>query len=273
MDSNAEKLYLDLLKECLTRRIFPEEYRRIEGTRQPQRFLNRLIQRLLLPMNLELVRRAHYDPGKRDEGMDTHPEAETMSGIKSLNHLQRCVIDVIRRGIPGDLIETGTWRGGACILMRAICRVYQQTDRTIWAADSFQGHPPTNPALYPADQRPGLWRPFYQVPLDQVKKNFERYGLLGDQVKFLAGWFKDTLPAAPIEKLALMRLHGDLYESTMDSLVNLYPKLSAGGYVIVGDYILLASKAAVTDFRASRNITSPLLKTGGMLEVTWQKTE
>lgn len=268
MESNAEELYLDLLKECLTRRIFPEEYRRIDGTRQPHRLLNRLIQRLLSPMSLELVRRAHYDPGRRDDGMDTHPEAETMSGIKSLDHLQHCVTDVIEHAVPGDLIETGAWRGGACILMRAICRVYQQTDRIIWVADSFQGHPPTNPARCLADQRPGLWRPFYQVSLDLAQKNFERYGLLDDQVKFLVGWFKDTLPAAPIGKLAVMRLHGDLYESTMDSLVNLYPKLSVGGYVIIGDYVLLASKAAVTDFRASRNITSPLLKTGGMLEVT-----
>ncbi|HYM11302.1 MAG TPA: TylF/MycF/NovP-related O-methyltransferase [Bryobacterales bacterium] len=273
MKSSGEELYLDLLKKCLTRQIFPEEFRRIETTRQSHKLLNRLAQRLFSPLGLALVRRASYDPVKRDEGMDTHPQAETMSGIQSLDHLERCVTEIIRQGVPGDLIETGTWRGGACILMRAICRVYQQTDRTIWVADSFQGHPPANPALYPADARPGLWRPFYQVSLDEVQENFARYGLLDDQVKFLAGWFKDTLPAAPIERLALMRLHGDLYESTMDSLVNLYPKLSVGGYVIVGDYILLASKTAVTDFRNSRNITAPLLKTGGVLEVTWQKTE
>jgi O-methyltransferase len=74
------------------------------------------------------------------------------------------------------------------------------------------------------------------VSLEQVKANFDRYGLLDDQVRFLKGWFRDTLPVAPIERLAVLRLDGDMYESPMDTLVNLYPKLSEGGYVIVDDY-------------------------------------
>ena len=68
------------------------------------------------------------------------------------------------------------------------------------------------------------------MPLETVKANFEKYGLLDAQVVFLKGWFKDTLPAAPIGKLAVMRLDGDMYESTMDALKSLYPELSPGGY-------------------------------------------
>ena len=52
---------------------------------------------------------------------------------------------------------------------------------------------------------------------NQVRANFDRYGLLDDRVRFLEGWFADTLPMAPIEQLAVLRLDGDLYESTMDA--------------------------------------------------------
>lgn len=71
---------------------------------------------------------------------------------------------------------------------------------------------------------------------DEVRERFDRYGLLDDQVQFLRGWFRDTLPSAPIERLALLRLDGDFYDSTYDALDALYPRLSDGGYVVVDDY-------------------------------------
>ena len=89
------------------------------------------------------------------------------------------------------------------------------------------------------------------VGADQVRANFDRYGLLDDQVRFLEGWFADTLPMAPIEQLAILRLDGDLYESTMDALVPLYEKVSPGGFVIVDDYgAWEPCRKAVDDFRA-----------------------
>ena len=74
------------------------------------------------------------------------------------------------------------------------------------------------------------------IALDVVQRNFAKYGLLDKHVKFLKGWFKHTLPRAPMEKLALIRLDGDLYESTWVALESLYPKLARGGYLIVDDY-------------------------------------
>jgi O-methyltransferase len=74
------------------------------------------------------------------------------------------------------------------------------------------------------------------MSLPEVRNRFARYGLLDEQVRFLPGWFRDTLPAAPIERLALLRFDGDLYDSTLDALAALYPRLSPGGYTIVDDY-------------------------------------
>jgi len=97
------------------------------------------------------------------------------------------------------------------------------------------------------------------VPLDVVKANFERYGLLDDQVVFVRGFFSDTLPALQCRSFALIGLDGDLYESTVVALRHLYPKLSPGGFVIIDDFgILPECRQAVLDYRAQHNIEAPI---------------
>ena len=145
--------------------------------------------------------------------------------------------------------------------MRGLLKAYDVTDRRVWVADSFRGLPPPDAEKYPQDR--GLHLEQYEelaVSLAEVQRNFERYGLLDDQVRFLEGWFRDTLPRAPIEKLAVMRLDGDLYESTMDGLTNLYDRLSPGGYVIVDDYSIPACRLAVEDFRRARGLTEEIVQ-------------
>jgi len=104
-----------------------------------------------------------------------------------------------------------------------------------------------------------------------VRESFHRMGLLDDQVIFVEGWFKDTLPNIATKRLALMRLDGDLYESTMDALVHLYPKLSPGGYVIVDDMSLEGCAKAVEDFRLAAGITDDIM-TIDWTGIYWQKT-
>jgi O-methyltransferase len=186
--------------------------------------------------------------------------AHTMIGFKRLSNLQFCVEDVIARGVPGDLIETGVWRGGACILMRAILKAHGVVDRQVWVADSFEGLPRPSADKYPADAGVRLHTAkALAVSVEEVKANFKEYGLLDDQVRFLKGWFRDSLPAAPIKRLAVLRLDGDMYESTMDALVNLYPRLAAGGYLIVDDYGAVPScREAIEDFRREHGITEAI---------------
>jgi O-methyltransferase len=127
-------------------------------------------------------------------------------------------------------------------------------------ADSFEGLPVPNPD-YPADAGSEfhLFKDL-AVPLDEVLENFRKYDLLDGQVRFLEGWFSDTLPACPIERLAVLRLDGDMYASTMDALHHLYPKLSVGGYVIVDDYgAVPACKSAAHDYRYRHDITEAII--------------
>ena len=135
----------------------------------------------------------------------------------------------------------------------------------------LSGLPAPDPANYPADAGAHYHlNRFFAVPLEVVKSNFERYGLLDEQVRFLKGWFRDTLPGAPIKKLAVIRLDGDMYESTMDALTALYPKLSAGGYLIADDYALAGCRQAVHDYRNANGITDEIVPIYGPA-VYWQR--
>ncbi|HKE55741.1 MAG TPA: TylF/MycF family methyltransferase [Pyrinomonadaceae bacterium] len=213
-----------------------------------------------------------FDEERRANGLDWPRDAHTMIGLKRLDNIQTCAEQVIRDGIPGDFIETGVWRGGACIFMRAILKAYQVTDRFVWVADSFAGLPTPNVEKYPDDEGDQLSTiDFLAVSLETVQGNFRAYGLLDQQVKFLKGWFRDTLPLAPVERLALLRLDGDMYESTTDALVNLYPKLSPGGYCIIDDYgTFYSCRKAVHDYREAHRIDEPVqeIDSDG---VFWQK--
>lgn len=198
--------------------------------------------------------------------------AVSMIGQKRMDNIQHCVESTLRDGIPGDLIETGVWRGGATIFMRAILKAHGVTDRTVWVADSFEGLPKPNDALYPADAGDKHYLvPDLAISLEQVQANFRHYDLLDDQVKFLKGWFKDTLPKAPFTSLAVARLDGDLYESTMDALSALQPRVSKGGFIIIDDYhVVPACKKAVHDYLATHGL-KPLIQEIDGMGVFWRK--
>lgn len=215
-----------------------------------------------------------FDPEAREYGQDWPSVAHSMIGLKRMQNVRDLTESVMGNRVPGDLIETGVWRGGACIFMRGILRTYGVTDRIVWVADSFAGLPPPNEEQYPADKG-DTFHTYRElaVSLAEVKANFERYELLDDQVRFLEGWFKDTLPNAPIEKLAILRLDGDMYESTTDALKALYPKLSVGGYAIIDDYNVVAGcRQAVSDYRTAHAIEDPIQEIDGV-GVFWRRTK
>lgn len=222
-----------------------------------------------------VVDRRPFDPHIREEGLDWPDSADTMIGLKRLNNAQFCVEQVIKDKIPGDVVEAGVWRGGASILMRAVMRCHGESNRTMWLADSFEGLPPPNPKKYPADSDSLLHTySALEVSQEQVEANFCKYGMLDGGVGFIKGWFGETLPGAPTGPLAVIRADGDMYESTMDILVNLYPRLSAGGFVIIDDYsnpYIPACARAVTEFREANKITDEIIPVD-WTAVYWRKS-
>jgi len=251
----AVEAYLDLLK----RTILNEVYENHEYARKatPRRWFSRASREDEVAISLRRI-----DPVAREMGQIWPPSAmaHSMIGRRRLDNLQYCIETVVREGIPGDLIETGVWRGGATIFMRGCLLALEESERTVWVADSFEGLPPPDPA-HPADAG-DLHHTIAElaVSAEEVQGNFRRYGLLDERVRFLKGWFKDTLPTAPIRALSVLRLDGDMYGSTMDALGALYEKLSAGGFAIIDDYCIQSCRQAVTEFRATHGIAEPIVK-------------
>jgi O-methyltransferase len=260
---DAGELYLSLLKGCLTRSLFIDEQHtepRLHGWR---RTVREAVNRVEKNLDWRIVERAMASAQDRHEGRDFPQTAETMAGHLRLDNVRHCITSVLDDGVTGDLIETGVWRGGTAIFMRAVLAARGVEDRTVWVADSFEGLPAPTADAHPVDRGYDLdGFSGLAVGLDEVKANFGKYGLLDEQVRFLPGWFKDTLATAPIEQLAVVRLDGDLYESTIDAITALYPKLSIGGYLIVDDYnaplFADACGQAIRDYRAQHAISEPI---------------
>lgn len=248
----ARALYLDLLEKSVCNAIIGES-----------------------PIEMRIARlwrRLRHPYSTRHGAFSWPARAHTMIGRTRLRNLRELAEATIRDGIPGDYIETGAWRGGACILMRGVLAAYDIRDRQVFCADSFEGLPRPNPRKYPADKRDRLFA-FEDLAIseEQVRRNFAAYDLLDDQVVFLKGLFKETLPGLRPRSFALLRLDGDMYESTFDALFHLYDLLSPGGFVIVDDYgVLKSCRAAVHDYVDGRGLRVDMQKVDHAA-VWWRK--
>lgn len=275
MDFNRD-LYLDLMKRSLSAYIYEESSNRpitVDYGRRytPKELIKAACLTIASRLGWRIEKKIPFDPKAREEGRDWPGIGYTMIGLRRLDNLQACIEDILNNNVPGDMIETGVWRGGASIFMRAVLKSHSVSSRRVWLADSFEGMPVPDTSDTDTDQGYDLSSVDYlSVSLDQVRENFRKFNLLDDQVGFLKGWFKDTLPSAPIEQLALLRLDGDLYESTMDALVHLYDRVSGGGYVVVDDYHNWPPcRQAVDEFRQARSIHAELREIDGR-GVYWQ---
>lgn len=226
-------------------------------------------------------------------------EAFTMVGLRRLDNMQLILEDVIQRNIKGDFMETGVWKGGASIFAASVFKAYQQYDRRVFLADSFDGIPPVNSSLFPIDQnhvgtdkidilkgshtggingvktRCNLFfniqsnKHYKSTPngfdmstvnvMDELEKRFEV------KPEYIVGFFKDSLPQARLDGrfkcFSVLRLDGDIYESTWQVLENAYDYLSPGGYVIIDDFgAWIGASNAVWDFREKNKINTPLVQ-------------
>jgi O-methyltransferase len=255
-EAALREMYLELLKPALMGEFGDLSERLVEI--EARGAFKQAIQRLIKKRGLTIAVPHRENRQHVQEGRIWPLEAVTMVGRARLDNLQRCIEDVISADVPGDCIETGVWRGGASIFARAVLNAHGELERRVWVADSFQGLPPPDPR-YPADAGGQFHIPDQlRVSLEQVKANFARFGLLDNSVVFLKGWFKDTLPGTSDETWSVIRLDGDMYQSTTDALDNLYPNLSVGGWAIIDDYQIAACAEAVHDFREQHDITEPL---------------
>ena len=260
---DLSRLYLDTVKALILNDIYPEaEAERtylikcLEGV---ERFDARAFYSGAVadPEAIRAIEAAHRT-GRHHEGLLKFATiGASMIGRARLDNVETCLTTALAEGVPGDFVECGVWRGGACAFAKAVL-VAHGSDRTVWLADSFEGLAPPE---HEADTIALSARkyPMLAVSRARVQALFERLGLMDARVRFVEGWFDQTLADAPIGPIAVLRLDGDYYQSTMTPLRALYDRVSPGGFVIVDDYGLLEpARRAVDEFRAECCISAPL---------------
>ncbi len=162
----------------------------------------------------------------------------------------------IERNIPGDFVECGVWRGGNSIVAASLFKLHKQ-DRRVFLFDTFEGM--TDPSAEDKvicsgeDAADGLdaHRESLRASLEHVQRNFADFGLTGDKIVFVKGDVTKTLDERVNlpEKISVLRLDTDWYDSTRKELEVLYPRLSIGGAIILDDYGFWAgSKQAVDEY-------------------------
>jgi O-methyltransferase len=265
-------LYLDLLKDILINNVYGrfEYVDLLSSSSSRQRALGRVLLFFIrlarvfwpgkIPLGAPLIARP-FDAVARQCGIDWPAFGYTMVGRKRLDNLQFALDTVERENIAGDFIETGIWRGGACIFATAYLAAHGIASRSVWALDSFEGLPKPNLKDFPADAGDQHFKyTELQVGLELVKQNFKSLGVSTDQVKFVKGFFSDTAPTLPVQKIAVLRMDGDMYESTMVILKNFYSKVEKGGFVIIDDYSLPRCKKAIGDFMHDQGINEEIVR-------------
>jgi hypothetical protein len=250
MDSDTR--YLDLMKKAITNTLYIEHPVSLEMFNYIRPLYKQvpimLVTQFIKRFGLSLCLNRYVNERDRKDGRMLREYADTLIGIKGLDNIQYCIEEVLKNNIEGDLIETGVWRGGACIFMKAMLMAYG-SNRKVYVADSFEGLPKPH-SKYPADKGSIYYKcKNLIVSQEEVERNFEKYGLLDNNVVFIKGWFSKTLPTLKIDKLSILRIDCDMYGSTTEVLNTLYDKLSIGGFCIVDDYSSLPEcKKAVDDY-------------------------
>jgi len=221
-------------------------------------------------------------------------EQTPSGGLVSMNRKLITVQLSIRamvEGVPGDFVETGVFSGGTSILMAKILKTYAPTETKLWSADSFKGLPPDDDKVVAAgeEKQSGAFMGKrigeatgssgeYSSARSVFEENIRVHGLAdANRINILEGFFIDTLPKAPIQKISFLRLDGDIYVSTKQPLDILYERLSDGGFIYIDDYgSYKGCRMAVDEYREAHGIWEPMIPVyenaeGQFEAVWWQK--
>jgi hypothetical protein len=172
--------------------------------------------------------------------------AYTMTSLERMYALYGATAYLARNGIPGDVVECGVWRGGSSMLAAMTLARLGAADRCLYLYDTFAGM--TEPTSLDTDHRGrsarDLWRRaptdgarrWFHAPVDEVRRNMALTGYPAERIVYVVGKVEETIPATVPERIALLRLDTDWFESTYHEMVHLLPRLAAGGVLVLDDY-------------------------------------
>lgn len=176
-----------------------------------------------------------------------HCAPYTMTSRERMYALWQAVNHVTASGVEGDIVECGVWRGGSAMLAAMTLAERGDVDRRVWLYDTFEGMPAPGPmdAIGAEGEDPhaewasrdaGDHNEWCHSPLEEVQANMRATGFPLERIEFVAGKVEETIPATSPERIAVLRLDTDWYESTRHELAHLYPRLAPGGVLLIDDY-------------------------------------
>ena len=188
----------------------------------------------------------------------------SMCGPNEIQQSRELVEDVIKKNVPGCIIEMGVWRGGMAMWMQAILKEYHSY-RDIYLFDAFGKFPESS---NPKDKyiHSVVSMLFSDNPsVEIVIKNFKQLNLWDDNIKFIVGDIMKTVPKTNLNNIAILRCDCDYYDCTKIILEKYYWKINKGGYIIIDDYNNphVACREAVDNFRKRYSITNRIVDTHG----------
>ena len=258
--------YLEVVKRALTHTLYrPMDVRFNDGGYVADEKLRESVVAELSKKDFDWVT-------VRAEGRDWPRFAQTMVGLQRLENVEQCVKQVIADEIPGDLIETGVWRGGVAIFMRAILEAYGERDRIVYAADSFEGLPPPDATAFPADAGANCTPPACS-PSRATKSRATSISTVCSTIRCGSSKVGSATHSPPFAT-ERGRWCGSTATCTSRRWTrsrNLYPGLAVGGYLIVDDYEYEPCKKAVEEYRAANGITDPVTPID-WLGAFWRRT-
>jgi O-methyltransferase len=190
----------------------------------------------------------------------------TMTSVERMYSIFKCVEYIIKSNIVGDFVECGVWKGGSAMMMAYTLLNLNTTDRTIYLYDTFEGMPEPSEndinlnhksakKIYLSKKNSENGSNWLRSELEDVKNNLYATGYPKDKIILVKGKVEQTIPSTGPEKIALLRLDTDWYESTKHELQHLYPILSERGVLIIDDYgHWLGCKQAVDEYVSENNI-------------------
>ena len=267
MKNKINEKYLKIIEDVVLSNLNKVNYASINyGKNIFKNLLKFILIKFINNKNREIVVMSNISQNQIDNGLIRASSSYSMIGLKRLKNIKHLIGKIKNKNIKGDLIEAGIWKGGVLIYMRA-CLMFYNMNRKVFGADSFAGLPEIDDTKYPADN---VYRKILKTGKDKglivskknVIENIKKFGFYDENTILLHGWFDKTLKDKRIKKISLLRIDGDMYKSTYESLEILYKKVSKGGYVVIDDYGLgsMACKKAVDDFRTKYRIKSKLVR-------------
>ena len=215
-----------------------------------ERVIDRTARRLGLQISRvsSVVNRLPVEATEHDAALIGSLRPFTMTSAERLWSLLNAVRYVVDEGLDGDFVECGVWRGGSVMAMAKQLADLSITDRRIWLYDTFAGM--TAPTSEDVEAGTGVTAADMLSTTDvgdgnnvwcvagrsDVEANVRSTGYPFEHFRFVEGDVAVTLGEAVPERIALLRLDTDWYESTRVGLEVLYPRLAVGGVCILDDY-------------------------------------